>query len=84
MSANFFNYIQPTIIKASNDSDVPEHLRNNYMLNLNAICIQHFVSNFLLMENPETGGLMYMLTNDFDKIRINDLKVEDVLDIPRA
>lgn len=84
MSANFYNYIQPSIIKCGNTENIPEHLRCKYMLNINAMSIRWFVDNFMLIENPETGQYMYMLTHDGEKIRLNETEESDVLDIPRA
>ena len=85
MSTNFYNYIQPSIIKCGNTENIPENLRNRYVLNINAMAIKWFVDNYMLIENPETGEYMYMMTNEGEKIRLNvDDGENDVLDIPRA
>ena len=84
-TTNFFNYIQPHIIKLTNDEELPEHLRNHYMLNFNAIGIQYFIDNCMLVEDPENyGKFLYMLTNEAEKIRLANIDESDVLDIPRA
>ena len=83
MSKSFFNYIQPTIVRLSDEPDLPEHLRNHFLINLNVVGIPYFVDNYLLIENG-CGGYMYMLTNDFHKIRLSDTGLEGVIDVPRA
>ena len=83
MSKSFFNYIQPTIVRLSDDPSLPDGLRNHYLINVNVIGIQYFVNNYLLIENG-CGGYMYMLTNDYHKIRLSDTGMEGVIDIPRA
>ena len=83
MSANFYNYIQPSIIKCSNSENIPENLRNKFMININAMSIRWFVDNFMLIEDPDTGAYMYMITHDGEKLRLAE-KDSDVLDIPRA
>ena len=73
-TTNFFNYIQPHIIKLTNDEELPEHLRNHYMLNFNAIGIQYFIDNCMLVEDPENyGKFLYMLTNEAEKIRLTNI-----------
>lgn len=84
MSTNFYNYIQPSIIKCGNSENIPENLRNKYMININAMSIRWFVDNFMLIEDPDTGAYMYMITNDNEKIRLFETEYSDVLDIPRA
>lgn len=84
MSTNFYNYIQPSIIKCSNSENIPENLRNKFMININAMSIRWFVDNFMLIEDPDTGSYMYMITNDGEKIQLAEKDEYDVLDIPRA
>lgn len=85
MSANFYNYIQPSIIKCGDTENIPENLRNKFMININAMSIRWFVDNYMLIEDPDTGTYMYMITDEGEKLRLNE-KEEDsrVLDIPRA
>ena len=84
MSANFYNYIQPSIIKCGNSENIPENLRNKFMININAMSIRWFVDNFMLIEDPDTGAYMYMITHDGEKLRLAEKEDSDVLDIPRA
>lgn len=84
MSTNFFNYIQPSIIKCSNSENIPENLRNKFMININAMSIRWFVDNFMLIEDPNTGAYMYMLTHDGEKLELDEKDESDILDIPRA
>lgn len=83
MSKSFFNYIQPTVVKLSDDETLPENLRGHYLVNLNVVGIPYFVDNYMLIEDGK-GGYMYMLTNDAHKIRLSDDGLEGVIDIPRA
>ena len=83
MSKSFFNYIQPTIVRLSNDESLPENLRGHYLVNLNVVGIPYFVDNYMLIEDGR-GGYMYMLTNDAHKIRLSDTGLEGVIDVPRA
>lgn len=80
---SFFNYIQPTIVRLSDDESLPDGLRGHYLVNLNVVGIPYFVDNFLLIENGN-GGYMYMLTNDYHKIRLSESGLEGVIDVPRA
>lgn len=84
MSTNFYNYIQPSIIKCSNSENIPENLRNKFMININAMSIRWFVDNFMLIEDPNTGAYMYMLTHDGEKLELDEKDESDILDIPRA
>ena len=65
MKKSFFNYIQPTIVRLSDDEEVPEALRNKYLINLNAIGIKWFSenANVVLVETSD-GTYTYMMTND--------------------
>ena len=84
MSTNFYNYIQPSIIKCSNSENIPENLRNKFMININAMSIRWFVDNFMLIEDPNTGAYMYMITHDGEKLELDEKDESDILDIPRA
>lgn len=81
MSSSFFNYIQPTIVRASNTSKIPDELKNQYLINLNVVGIEYFEQLFLLIQRTDGIGYDYMLTNTGDKIRINE--IVDQIDIPR-
>lgn len=84
MSTNFYNYIQPSIIKCSDSENIPENLRNKFMININAMSIRWFVENFMLIEDPDTGAYMYMFTHDGEKLKLDEKDEYDALDIPRA
>lgn len=78
MSSNFYNCIQPSIIKCSNAESIPEHLRGKFMININAMSIRWFVNNFKLIEDKENGAYMYMPETDVENV------YDTLLDIPRA
>ena len=72
MSINFYNYIQPSIIKCGDTKNIPENLRNKFMININAMSIRWFVDNYMLIEDPATGTYMYMITHDGEKLRLDE------------
>jgi hypothetical protein len=92
----FFDYIQPTIIRTSDNPELPENMRNRYLLNYNVFGIKYFEHFYLL---TETGsGVPFLLMNgdswgehtkDVDdlmsgiELEHNDDQFDEVLDIPR-
>lgn len=80
MSSSFFNYIQPTIVRLGDDSEIPEALQNHYLVNLNAVGIKYFNDNYLLVQG--VNGYEYMLTNVGEKILISELT--ENIDVPRV
>lgn len=80
----FFDYIQPTIVKTSNDEELPEHLRNRYFINMNVLGIRYFLENYLLQENDE--GIPYLIYKEDKGAILLEDSPEDydkILDIPR-
>jgi hypothetical protein len=58
----FFDYIQPTIIKTSDNKELPDHLRNRFLLNFNVFGIKYFEQYYLLSESDE--GVPYLIMNE--------------------
>jgi len=40
---NFYKYLQPTIIQATMNEELPEKVRGRYFINFNVFGIQYFV-----------------------------------------
>lgn len=81
---NFFKLVQPTIVKTSEEEELPERLRNRFFLNLNILGIKYFEQNFLVTESDE--GIPYMIATEecFNILIENgDSDYENVFDIPR-
>ena len=57
MSLSKFKLLQPTIIKFRYSYDIPKPLRNQYVINFNAVGIEWFVENFIMLETGK-GFLM--------------------------
>jgi hypothetical protein len=73
MKKSFFNYIQPTIVRLSDDSEVPEALHNKYLINFNAVGIKWFSenTNVMLVETGD-GTYTYMMTNDGEPLLLSN------------
>ena len=85
----FFNYIQPTIVRASYDEEVPEHLRGRFFINFNVFGIKYFEEQYVLTEGP--NGFQYLVTTEnpggavlteYDPIE-EVLETNNIIDIPR-
>lgn len=80
----FFDYIQPTIVKTSNHPELPEELRNKYLLNYNVFGIKYFEQYYLLSESNE--GIPYLLMKEDNwaiELETSNDDFDDILDIPR-
>lgn len=80
----FFDYIQPTIIKTSDNKELPEHLRNRFLLNFNVFGIKYFEQYYLLSESDE--GVPYLIMNEQNwgiELENNIDGFDKILDIPR-
>ena len=80
----FFDYVQPTIIRTSNHSELPEHLRNRFLLNYNVFGIKYFEQYYLLSENED--GSPYLIMNEDNwgiELESNLEGFDKILDIPR-
>ena len=80
----FFDYIQPTIIKTSDNKELPDHLRNRFLLNFNVFGIKYFEQYYLLSESDE--GVPYLIMNEQNwgiELENNIDGFDKILDIPR-
>lgn len=80
----FFDFLQPTIVKTSNHPELPEHLRNRYLLNFNVFGIKYFEQYYLLSESVD--GVPYLIMKEDNwaiELENSNDDFDDVLDIPR-
>ena len=80
----FFDFLQPTIVKTSNDSELPENLRNRFLLNFNVFGIKYFDQYYLLSET--SNGIPYLIIKEDNwgiELENSNDDFDDVLDIPR-
>lgn len=85
MTNKFLDYIQPKIIKTSNHPELPEQLRNRYLINFNIFGIRYFDQYYILKESDE--GIPYLLMKEdslgFELEDSIDNYFDKILDIPR-
>ena len=82
MGNKFFDYIQPTIIRASFDEELPENVRGRFFINFNVFGIKYFQENYILTEN--TYGTPYLiLKEDAWGFELEDSGDGEILDVPR-
>lgn len=79
----FFEYIQPTIIRASYDETLPEKVRGRFFINFNVFGIKYFEENYLLTENGNNFQYLLLKENSGMFMLEETLEAEDIIDIPR-
>ena len=78
----FFKYLQPTIIQATNNEELPERVRGRFFINFNVFGIQYFSENYILQET--TFGAPYLiLKEDNWGLQLENTSEGELLDIPR-
>jgi len=78
----FFKYLQPTIIKATNNEELPERVRGRFFINFNVFGLAYFTENYILQET--TFGAPYLiLKEDNWGFQLEDTAEGELLDIPR-
>ena len=78
----FFNYLQPTIIRATMDEELPEKVRGRYFINFNVFGIKYFNENYILSENS-FGSPYLILKEDNWGFQLENTAEGEVIDIPR-
>jgi len=78
----FFNYLQPTIIRATNNEELPEEVRGRYFVNFNVFGIRYFNENYILSESS-FGAPYLILKEDNWGFQLEDTTEGEVIDIPR-
>lgn len=79
----FFEYIQPTIIRASFDEELPEKVRGRFFINFNVFGIKYFEENYILSENSNNFQYLLLKENSGMFMLEETLEAEDIVDIPR-
>lgn len=79
----FFEYIQPTIVRASYDETLPENVRGRFFINFNVFGIKYFEENYLLSENSNNFQYLLLKENSGMFMLEETLEAEDIVDIPR-
>lgn len=78
----FFNYLQPTIIQATMDEELPERVRGRFFVNFNVFGIPYFTENYFLLETS-FGAPYLILKEDNWGLQLEDTTEGELLDIPR-
>ena len=80
----FFDLMQPTIVKTSNEEELPEYLRNRYLINFNVLGIRYFDVHYILTETDDNIPYL-VLKEDLGGIELecSPDDYEQILDIPR-
>ena len=78
----FFNYLQPTIIQATMDEELPERVRGRFFVNFNVFGIPYFTENYFLLETS-FGAPYLVLKEDNWGLQLEDTAEGELLDIPR-
>lgn len=84
MTNKFFDYMQPTIVKTSNHPELPEKMRNRYLINYNVMGIRYFEQYYLLKESKD--GIPYLLLKEDQwgvELEESPEEFDKILDIPR-
>lgn len=80
---SFFKYMQPTIVRASYDDGVPEHLRGRFFINFNVFGIKYFEERYILTENSNNFQYLLLKENSGIFMLEDTIESEDIVDIPR-
>ena len=78
----FYNYLQPTIIQATNSEELPESVRGRFFINFNVFGIQYFCEKYILQET-EFGSPYLLLKEDNWGLQLEDSAEGELIDIPR-
>ena len=78
----FFNYLQPTIIQATMNEELPERVRGRYFINFNVFGIAYFTENYILSETS-FGAPYLILKEDNWGLLLENTTEGELLDIPR-
>lgn len=86
---SFFNYIQPTIVRASFDEELPENVRGRFFINFNVFGIKYFEEQYILSEGSNNFQYLIRMEQDdgallteYDPLDFV-LEHNDIVDIPR-
>ena len=79
----FFNYIQPTIIQATMNEELPERVRGRYFINFNVLGIEYFDENYLLQETSYGAPYLILKESTDGALLLENSPHGELIDIPR-
>jgi len=79
----FFKYLQPTIIQATMNEELPEQVRGRFFINFNVFGIAYFTENYILGETS-FGAPYLILKEDNWGLQLENTTEGELLDIPRV
>lgn len=79
----FFDYIQPTIIQATMNEELPERVRGRYFINFNVLGIEYFDEHYLLQETVFGAPYLILKESGDGAILLEDSPNRELIDIPR-
>ena len=80
---HFFKYLQPTIIQATMNEELPEQVRGRFFINFNVFGIAYFTENYILGETS-FGAPYLILKEDNWGLQLENTTEGELLDIPRV
>lgn len=78
----FFRFLQPTIIQATMNEELPPEVRGRYFINFNVFGIQYFTEKYILQET-DFGAAYLILKEDNWGFQLEDTDEGELIDIPR-
>ena len=79
----FFNYIQPTIIQATMNEELPERVRGRYFINFNVLGIEYFDEHYLLQETSYGAPYLILKESNDGALLLENSPHAELIDIPR-
>ena len=79
----FFDYIQPTIIQATMNEELPERVRGRYFINFNVLGIEYFDEHYLLQETIFGAPYLILKESNDGALLLEDSPNRELIDIPR-
>ena len=79
---NIFRFLQPTIIQATNNEELPEEVRGRFFINFNVFGIEYFSEKYILQET-DFGAAYLILKEDNWGLQLEDTDEGELIDIPR-
>lgn len=78
-----FRFLQPTIIQATMNEELPEQVRGRFFINFNVFGIQYFTEKYILQET-DFGAAYLILKEDNWGFQLEDTDEGELIDIPRV
>ena len=78
-----FRFLQPTIIQATDNIELPENVRGRFFINFNVFGIEYFSEKYILQET-DFGASYLILKEDNWGFQLEDTDEGELIDIPRV